>query len=35
MISDSWQDWLAVLGYIVFAGFITWRVLKTNTSAHK
>lgn len=25
--SSYWLDWLTVLGYIAFAGFIAWRVL--------
>jgi hypothetical protein len=27
MLPDHWQDWVTVLGYLAFAGFIAWRVL--------
>ncbi|HAX89105.1 MAG TPA: hypothetical protein DCY91_23275 [Cyanobacteria bacterium UBA11370] len=30
VISENWQDWLTVLGYLVFLGFIAWRVLATR-----
>ncbi|WP_293059561.1 hypothetical protein [Okeania sp. SIO2B3] len=26
-LSGSWQDWVGVAGYVLFAGFIVWRVL--------
>jgi hypothetical protein len=26
--SGSWQDWLVVAGYLSFAGFVMWRVLR-------
>lgn len=28
LLSGSWQDWVGVTGYVLFAGFIVWRVLK-------
>jgi hypothetical protein len=27
--AGSWQDWLGVVTYISFAGFVIWRVLAT------
>jgi len=27
MLSDRWQDWITVFGYLTFAVFIAWRVL--------
>jgi hypothetical protein len=27
MLSDGWQDWVTVFGYIAFTVFIAWRVL--------
>lgn len=27
MISERWQDWVTVIGYVTFTTFIAWRVL--------
>jgi hypothetical protein len=28
--TDSWQNWVTVLGYLGFTLFIVWRVLLTS-----
>jgi hypothetical protein len=30
MITDRWQDWVTVFGYVAFAVFIAWRVFTTR-----
>ena len=30
MISEHWQDWVTVFGYLAFAVFIAWRVFASR-----